>query len=292
MIGSLTTPEARPVRRARRLGSKTLWRLVSQALLVLALLISLIPVIWTVLGSLKTNDTMFIVPVQWLPSSLNWHNYPDAFNAAPFARYFLNSTVVAVAVTASTVFFGAMAGYGFSKFRFFGRNLLFGLILATFMIPFPVIMVPLFVLVRHLGWLDSYAGIIIPGALSGFAVFMMRQFMLAIPDELFDAARIDSAGELRIFFTIVLPLTRAALATLAVLTFMASWNNLLWPLIVIQSDDMNTIPLGLTKFSTVYSTNYVQTLAMAVIASVPVLVIFIIGQRQIINSLMFSGLKG
>jgi ABC-type glycerol-3-phosphate transport system permease component len=266
--------------------------LVSQVLLVAAALISLIPIVWTVLGSLKTNETMFIIPVQWLPTSLNWHNYLDAFNAAPFARYFVNSTVIALAVTSTTVFFGAMAGYGFSKFRFFGRNVLFALILTTFMIPFPVIMVPLFVLVRNLGWLDSYAGLIIPGALSGFGVFMMRQFMMAIPDELFDAARMDSAGELRIFFTIVLPLTRPALATLAILTFMASWNNLLWPLIVIQSDDMNTIPLGLTKFSTVYSTNYVQTLAMAVIASVPVLVIFIIGQRQIINSLMFSGIKG
>jgi ABC-type glycerol-3-phosphate transport system permease component len=230
--------------------------------------------------------------VQWLPSSLNWNNYPDAFNSAPFGRYFLNSTVVAGAVTATTVFFGAMAGYGFSKFRFFGRDLLFVLVLVTFMIPFPVIMVPLYVLVRSFGWLDSYAGLIIPGALSGFGVFMMRQFTQAIPDELFDAARMDSAGELRIFFTIVLPLVRPALATLAILTFMASWNNLLWPLLIIQSDDMNTIPLGLTKFSTVYSTNYVQTLAMAVIASVPVLVIFIIGQRQIINSLMFSGIKG
>jgi len=185
-----------------------------------------------------------------------------------------------------------MAGYGFSKFRFIGRNLLFGLILTTFMIPFPVIMVPLYVLVRSFGWLDSYAGIIIPGALSGFAVFMMRQFIQALPDELFDAARIDSAGELRIFFVIVLPLIRPAVSTLGILTFMASWNNLLWPLIVIQSDDMNTIPLGLSKFSTVYSTNYVQMLAMAVIASLPVLIIFIIGQRQIINSLMLSGIKG
>jgi ABC-type glycerol-3-phosphate transport system permease component len=292
MSTPLTVATNRPPRGRARLSRRSLWRLAIQFVLVVAAVISLIPVIWTVLGSLKTNDTMFIVPVQWLPSSLNWQNYPDAFAAAPFARYFLNSTIVAVVVTATTVFFGAMAGYGFSKFRFFGRNLMFGLILITFMIPFPVIMIPLFVLVRNFGWLDSYAGIIIPGALSGFAVFMMRQFMLALPDELFDAARIDSAGELNIFFTIVLPLTRPALATLAILTFMASWNNLLWPLIVIQSEDMQTIPLGLAKFSSVYSTNYVQMLAMAVIASVPVLVIFIIGQRQIINSLMFSGIKG
>ena len=266
--------------------------LVSQLLLALAAAVALIPVMWTVLSSLKTNDTIFAVPVQWLPTSLHWNNYVDAFSVAPFSRYFLNSTIVAVSVTVTTVFFAAMAGYGFSKFRFPGRNLVFGLILSTFMIPFPVIMIPLFVLVRNFGWVNTYWGLIIPGALTGFSVFMMRQFIQALPDELFDAARIDGAREFRIFLTLVLPLARPALATLGILTFMDSWNNLLWPLIVIQSDDMNTIPLGLTKFSTLYSTNYVQMLAMAVIASLPVLVVFTIGRRQIINSLMLSGLKG
>jgi ABC-type glycerol-3-phosphate transport system permease component len=282
---------ALPVRKSRPRGTIAA-HLVSQLLLALAAAVALIPVMWTVLSSLKTNDTIFAVPVQWLPTSLQWNNYVDAFSVAPFSRYFLNSTIVAVSVTATTVFFGAMAGYGFSKFRFPGRNLAFGLILSTFMIPFPVIMIPLFVLVRNFGWVNTYWGLIIPGALTGFSVFMMRQFIQALPDELFDAARIDGAREFRIFITIVLPLVRPALATLGTLTFMDSWNNLLWPLIVIQSDDMNTIPLGLTKFSTLYSTNYVQMLAMAVIASLPVLVVFTIGRRQIINSLMLSGLKG
>jgi multiple sugar transport system permease protein len=282
---------ALPARKSRLRGTIAA-HLVSQLLLALAAAVALIPVMWTVLSSLKTNDTIFAVPVQWLPTSLHWNNYVDAFSVAPFSRYFLNSTIVAVSVTATTVFVGAMAGYGFSKFRFPGRNLAFGLILSTFMIPFPVIMIPLFVLVRNFGWVNTYWGLIIPGALTGFSVFMMRQFIQALPDELFDAARIDGAREFRIFLTIVLPLVRPALATLGILTFMDSWNNLLWPLIVIQSDDMNTIPLGLTKFSTLYSTNYVQMLAMAVIASLPVLVVFTIGRRQIINSLMLSGLKG
>ncbi len=267
-------------------------RLAIQVVLALVAVLTVIPVVWTVLSSLKTNDTIFSVPMRWLPTSLNWNNYTDAFAVAPFGRYFLNSTLIAGSVTATTVFFGAMAGYGFSKFRFPGRNLLFGLILSTFMIPFPVIMIPLFALVRNLGWVNTYQGLIIPGALTGFAVFMMRQFIQALPGELFDAARIDGAGEARIFLTIVLPLARPALATLGILTFLDSWNNLLWPLIVIQSDEMETIPLGLTKFSTRYSTNYAQMLAMAVIASLPVLVVFIIGRRQIINSLMLSGIKG
>jgi ABC-type glycerol-3-phosphate transport system permease component len=254
--------------------------------------LTVVPVIWMALSSFKTNDTIFAVPTRWLPTAFNWNNYTDAFAVAPFGRYFLNSTLIAASVTATTVFFGAMAGYGFSKFRFPGRNLLFGMILSTFMIPFPVIMIPLFALVRNFGWINSYQGLIIPGALTGFAVFMMRQFIMALPGELFDAARIDGAGEARIFLTIVLPLARPALATLAILTFLDSWNNLLWPLIVIQSDDMETIPLGLTKFSSRYSTNYAQMLAMAVIASLPVLVVFIIGRRQIINSLMLSGIKG
>ena len=283
----------------RSLAAKRFWReeirsaqLATQVLLALAAAVTVIPVIWTVLSSLKSNETIFAVPMQWLPDSLHWNNYIDAFEVAPFARYFLNSTIIAASVTATTIFFGALAGYGFSKFRFPGRDLVFGLILSTFMIPFPVIMIPLFVLVRNFGWVDTYWGLIIPGALTGFAVFMMRQFIQAIPSELLDAARIDGAGEMRIFLTLVLPLARPALATLGILTFLESWNNLLWPLIVIQSDEMETIPLGLTKFSTLYSSNYAQMLAMSVIASLPVLVVFIIGRRQIINSLMLSGIKG
>ena len=283
----------------RSLAAKRFWReeirsaqLATQVLLALAAAVTVIPVIWTVLSSLKSNETIFAVPMRWLPDSLHWNNYIDAFEVAPFARYFLNSTIIAASVTATTIFFGAMAGYGFSKFSFPGRDLVFGLILSTFMIPFPVIMIPLFVLVRNFGWVDTYWGLIIPGALTGFAVFMMRQFIQAIPGELLDAARIDGAGELRIFLTLVLPLARPALATLGILTFLESWNNLLWPLIVIQSDEMETIPLGLTKFSTLYSSNYAQMLAMSVIASLPVLVVFIIGRRQIINSLMLSGIKG
>ena len=283
----------------RSLAAKRFWQseirsaqLATQVLLALAAAVTVIPVIWTVLSSLKSNETIFAVPMRWFPDSLHWNNYIDAFEVAPFARYFLNSTIIAASVTATTIFFGAMAGYGFSKFRFPGRDLVFGLILSTFMIPFPVIMIPLFVLVRNFGWVDTYWGLIIPGALTGFAVFMMRQFIQAIPGELLDAARIDGAGEMRIFLTLVLPLARPALATLGILTFLESWNNLLWPLIVIQSDEMETIPLGLTKFSTLYSSNYAQMLAMSVIASLPVLVVFIIGRRQIINSLMLSGIKG
>jgi ABC-type glycerol-3-phosphate transport system permease component len=284
-------PDGRSASRAWR-GELAPVPLVSQVILALAAAVTVIPVIWTVLSSLKTNDSIFAVPMRWLPTTLQWNNYVDAFQVAPFGRYFLNSAIVAIAVTATTVFFGAMAGYGFSKFRFPGRNLMFGLILSTFMIPFPVIMIPLFVLVKNFGWVNTYWGLIVPGALTGFAVFMMRQFIQALPSELFDAARIDGAGEVRIFLTIVLPLTRPALATLGILTFLDSWNNLLWPLIVIQSDEMETMPLGLTKFSTLYSSNYAQMLAMAVIASLPVLVVFIIGRRQIINSLILSGIKG
>ena len=293
MSADVTLPAGRPLAANRSWRNEIMTAsLATQVLLILAAIVTVIPVVWTVLSSLKSNDTIFAVPMQWLPDALHWNNYSEAFEVAPFGRYFLNSAIVAASVTATTVFFGAMAGYGFSKFRFPGRDIVFGLILVTFMIPFPVIMIPLFVLVRNFGWVNTYWGLIIPGALTGFAVFMMRQFIQAIPGELFDAARIDGAGELRIFLTMVLPLARPALATLGILTFLESWNNLLWPLIIIQSDEMETIPLGLTKFSTLYSSNYAQMLAMAVIASVPVLVVFIIGRRQIINSLMLGGIKG
>ena len=155
--------------------------LATQVLLALAAAVTLVPVIWTVLSSLKSNDTIFAVPMRWLPDSLHWNNYIDAFEVAPFARYFLNSAIVAASVTATTVFFGAMAGYGFSKFRFPGRDLVFGLDPRDVHDSLPRDHDPLFVLVRNFGWVNTYWGLIIPGALTGFAVFMMRQFIQAIP---------------------------------------------------------------------------------------------------------------
>lgn len=265
--------------------------LVHLSLALLGLIIA-IPLYWTVISSLTTNDSLFTGVITWIPPALHIENYANAFQAAPFGRYFLNSAVVAVVVTATTLLTSALAGYGFAKCRFPGRNVLFAVVLAALMVPFPAIMIPLFVLVRQLHLLDSYAGLIIPGAVSGFGIFMMRQFMSRLPDALLEAARLDGCNELQIFWFIVLPSSRSALAALAVLTFLASWNNFVWPLLVVQSPDYTTVPLGLALFRGAYATNYTQILAASLVAAAPVVLLYLAMQRQIIASFISSGLKG
>jgi multiple sugar transport system permease protein len=265
--------------------------LVHLSLALLGLIIA-IPLYWTVMSSLTTNDSLFTGVIAWVPPALHVENYANAFQAAPFGRYFLNSTVVALVVTATTLLTSALAGYGFAKLRFPGRNVLFAIVLAALMVPFPAIMIPLFVLVRQLHLLDSYAGLIIPGAVSGFGIFMMRQFMSRLPDALLEAARLDGCNELQIFWFIVLPSSRSALAALAVLTFLASWNNFVWPLLVVQSPDYTTVPLGLALFRGTYATNYTQILAASLVAAAPVVLLYLAMQRQIIASFISSGIKG
>ena len=277
------------VRMRYRLSVKAF--LVHLSLALLGLIIA-VPLYWTVMSSLTTNDSLFSGAITWIPPALHVENYTNAFQAAPFGRYFLNSAVVAVAVTAITLLTSALAGYGFAKLHFPGRNVLFAVVLAALMVPFPAIMIPLFVLVRQLHLLDSYAGLIIPGAVSGFGIFMMRQFMSRLPDALLEAARLDGCNELQIFWFIVLPSSRSALAALAVLTFLASWNNFVWPLLVVQSPDYTTVPLGLALFRGAYATNYAQILAASLVAAAPVVLLYLAMQRQIIASFISSGIKG
>jgi multiple sugar transport system permease protein len=277
------------VRMRYRLSVKAF--LVHLSLALLGLIIA-VPLYWTVMSSLTTNDSLFTGAITWIPPALHVENYTNAFQAAPFGRYFLNSAVVAVAVTAITLLTSALAGYGFAKLHFPGRNVLFAVVLAALMVPFPAIMIPLFVLVRQLHLLDSYAGLIIPGAVSGFGIFMMRQFMSRLPDALLEAARLDGCNELQIFWFIVLPSSRSALAALAVLTFLASWNNFVWPLLVVQSPDYTTVPLGLALFRGAYATNYTQILAASLVVAAPVVLLYLAMQRQIIASFISSGIKG
>jgi multiple sugar transport system permease protein len=251
-----------------------------------------IPLYWTVISSLTTNAAIFATPVQWIPPSLHPENYSQALAAASFGRYFLNSTFVGLTVTLTTLVSSALAGYGFAKFRFPGKRILFVVVLIALMVPFQAIMIPLFVLARQLGWLNSYAGLIVPGAVSGFGIFLMRQFMSKLPDALLEAARLDGCNEIQLFLRVALPLSRSALSALAVLTFLASWNNFLWPLIVAQSPDIFTVPLGIVQFRGSYFTNYTQILAVALVAAAPVVVLYLAMQRQIISTFASSGIKG
>ncbi len=262
------------------------------ALLTLGALAVCIPLIWMVSSSLKAPDKIFTIPIQWIPTDWRWENYSEAMNTAPFGRYFLNSLFVSTSVTLLNLFFCSLAGYGFAKYHFPGKNLLFIFVLATMMIPFHVVVVPLFVLMRELRWLNTYNVLIIPGMMSAFGIFLMRQAIMTLPDELFDAARIDGAGELGTYFRIVLPLSKGPLAALAVFVFLDSWNSLLWPLVTTNRDEYRVLAVGLTQFQTVHGTKYHLMMAASTLVVIPMLVVFFFLQRYFIRGIALSGLKG
>jgi multiple sugar transport system permease protein len=267
--------------------------LLLYTVVIIGLLIFCIPVYFMVTTSVKAEAEVFALPIHWIPRVFKPENYPGAFATAPFGRYFYNSVVVALATVASTLFFSALAGYGFAKFDFPGKNLAFLFVLSTMMIPFQILLIPLYVVVYNLGWTNNYAGLIVPGALSAFGVFLMRQFCLTLPEELLDAARIDGCGETGIFWRIVLPLLKPALASLAIITFLGSWNNFLWPLIVVNKSNLFTLPVGMTVFSQPMRAPYwTFIMAVSTVATVPVVIVFVALQKYFIQGVVISGMKG
>jgi multiple sugar transport system permease protein len=281
-------------------------RAVSHAVLVLGGVLMLLPFVWMISTSLKPAYELFTVPPTWIPSSPQWDTYARAMSAGNFGRYAMNSLLLGVANTVTNVLLSAFAGYAFARLQFPGRKVLFILVLATLMVPYQVTIIPLFVIVRHIplfggndllgqggiGWINSYWGLIVPGAVGAFGIFMLRQFFQTLPVELEDAARIDGAGELRIFWQIMLPLAMPAVATLAIFSFQAGWNAFLWPLLITTTDDMRTIQLGLSVFVQQYSTQWDQLMAATVVATLPVIIAFAVGQRLLVRGIAFTGLKG
>ena len=281
-------------------------RLLAHVVLVLGAAAMLLPFVWMVSTSLKPPDQLFTAPPTWVPRTLVWDNYLKAMGAGNFGRYALNSLFLAVANMVTNVGLSALAGYAFARLVFPGRGVLFVLVLATLMVPYQVTIIPQFVIVRHIplfggndalgqggiGWINSYWGLIVPGAVSAFGIFLLRQFFETLPRELEDAARIDGAGEFRIFWQIMLPLATPAVATLAIFSFQAGWNAFLWPLLITTTDDMRTIQLGLTVFVQQYSTQWDQLMAATVVATLPVIAAFGVGQRLMLKNIAFSGLKG
>ncbi|WP_405001160.1 carbohydrate ABC transporter permease [Isoptericola haloaureus] len=275
--------------RRRRFGPRAL--LLNGALLV-GLVASLGPLVWMVLSSVKPEGEIRQFPPTLVPQDVTLENYTALFDRMNFPQFFLNSVIVALAVTVGAVLFSAMVGYALAKIDFPGRKALFLLIMATLMVPGTITFVPLFVLVANLDLINTYAALILPFLAAPFGVFLMRQFMLDIPDELLDAARVDGAGEFRTFFRIVLPQTGPALATLGILTFLGSWNNFLWPLVAVQSADMYTLPVALALYSTGQNTvQYGLLLAGATVIVTPILVVFLVLQRRIIQGIATTGIK-
>jgi multiple sugar transport system permease protein len=263
------------------------------AVVALGFLAVITPFVWMILGSFKPQTELLRVPPTWWPESPTLDNYRTLFSKESFPRYFLNSTVVAVVITVANVTFCSMVGYALAKLTFRGKKLVFALVMGTLMIPGMVTFVPLFVLVANLGLVDTYPGLILPFLVTPFGVFLMRQFIIELPDDLLDAGRIDGAGELRIFRQIILPLCGPGLATLGILTFLGSWNNFLWPLVVAQTQEHYTLPVALALFSKNQQTipNYGLLLAGATVVVVPVLIVFLIFQRRFVEGIATTGIK-
>lgn len=260
--------------------------------LAIGAFIMVLPFLYMLSTSLKSMSEVFIVPLQWIPSEMRWDNFSTALQEHAIGRYFVNSLVVGISVTALNLLTCSLAGYSFAKFTYRGRDVLFGLVLATMMIPLASMIIPLYLVVRDLGWIDSYWGLIIPAGTSAFGIFLMRQHMLTIPNDLLEAARLDGSSEPRIFLEIVLPLSRTALSSLAIFIFMWNWDSFLWPLLVATKDEFRTLPLGVALFESSYGTNYPQLMAVAFLAMIPVLVVFLLLQRNFIQALTMSGIKG
>ena len=260
--------------------------------LLAGLVASIGPLVWMVVSSLKPEGEIRQFPPTLIPDEVTWTNYTELFASLNFPRYFVNSVVVALVVTVGSVLFSAMVGYALAKLDFPGRRTLFALVMGTLMVPGMVTFVPLFVLVANLDLINTYAALILPFLAAPFGVFLMRQFMLDIPDELLDAARVDGAGEFRTFFRIVLPQTRPARATLGILTFLGSWNNFLWPLVAVQNADLYTLPVALALYSTGQNTvQYGLLVAGATVIVLPILIVFLVLQRHIVQGISTTGLK-
>jgi multiple sugar transport system permease protein len=261
-------------------------------ILSVGLIVVIAPFVWMVLGSFKDNGELRRVPPTFLPQSGSLDNYSHLFSGLNFGQYFLNSVIVAVFVTVGNLVFCSMLGYALAMLEFRGKKALFGLVLGTLMIPGVVTFVPLFVLVVNAGLADSLPGLILPFLVSPFGVFLMRQFISGLPKELMDAGRVDGAGELKIFSRIYLPLCSPALATLGILTFLGSWNNFLWPLVVAQNEKSYTLPVALALYSTGQNqTQYGLLLAGATVITVPILVVFMLFQRRFIEGIATTGIK-
>ena len=251
------------------------------------------PFFWMAVTSLKTAPEIQRVPLQVAPDDwLNFRNYVEVFKRQPFLRFLLNSAIVASIAAASSLVVSSLAGFGFAKYRFPGRDFFFLAIVGILMVPFQSVVVPLYVWMNDLGLLDTYAGIVAPDLVSVFGVFLMRQSIEMIPNDYIDAARIDGAGELRIFFTVILPAVKPAMATLLIIKFMWSWNEFFWPMVVTSSADMKVVTMGLMSFTNMYFIEYNLLTAAAVISILPILLIFVTLQRWVVQAVVMSGLKG
>lgn len=293
-MATATGVQERAVPKERSNVGKLIGRIVQYGLMILLALIFMIPLVWMISTSLKPKAQLFSSDLHWIPQTISLESYQKilANDAIPVGRWFINSLGVAIVVTLLTLIVDALAAYAYARLEFPGKNILFALLIGTLFLPGMMFLVPNFLTINKIGLLDNYAGVIIPGLAGVFGVFFLRQFFEGIPKELEEAATIDGANVFQTFYQIVMPLAKPALATLAVITFLASWNDFLWPLLVLTKPEMLTLPPGLRTLQGAYTSEYGQMMAGAVIAAVPVLILYISLQRYIVQSVASTGIKG
>jgi multiple sugar transport system permease protein len=281
---SVDGPRPHPVRRRRRRRGIALRAGVAWLLAV----ITFFPIGWLLLSAFKPADETFGagLPHHWTLGNLRY-----VLTEIPFPRYMLNSAIVSVAVTATALLFHSMAAYALARLRFRGRDMIFSAIVSTLLVSLPVILVPLFIIAKQLGLLDTYAGLIVPAIFNAFGIFLLRQYYLNFPRELEDAAQLDGCGYPRLYWHVILPLSRPALASLSVLFFLANWNAFLWPLTITRSPDRDVVQVGIASLQGQYSASYNYVLAGSLVAVLPTVIVFLIGQRWLVESMKSSGLK-
>ena len=304
-------------RRGAAIRGTTTSKVITYLILVPGAILFVAPFAWLISASFQPVGEIFSTPPKWIPDNPTLDGFKQFLGVGELTnfqrgqgsgdwRWFANSAFVASTVTVAQTFFNALAAYAFAKRKFPGRNAIFMVFLATMMVPSQITLIPNYLIVQHVpffggndafghggsGWLDSYWGLIMPGVVSAFGIFLLRQYMLSIPDELLEAARIDGAGEFRIFWSVVLPLCMPALAANAIFTFQGAWEDFLWPLIILSSDDHYTAPVGLALFVVQNRTNWNVLFAGSVIATLPMILVFMIFQRQFVQGIAVSGIKG
>jgi ABC-type glycerol-3-phosphate transport system permease component len=272
--------------------SKKLGNWLPTVVLFLGLILVLGPFIWMVISSLKTSSEFARLPIVWFPQTPNFANYRKVWEQIPLLRQMANSLFLSTTVTSVILFTSSLVGYLFAKFQFRLRNFLFLFILSSMMIPFFIILIPLYTIIVRFGWSDSYWALVIPVAFSSYGIFWMRQFINTIPDDLLDTARLDGCGEFAIYFRIILPLAKPGLAALGVFLFMWQWGDFLWPLVVLNSNEKWTMALGLTAFSTGRWTLYHLVVTASVIGCIPMVVLFLLLQKSFLEGINLSGMKG
>ncbi|MBO0995851.1 carbohydrate ABC transporter permease [Bacillus sp. SD088] len=282
------TSSCTPIEKARKLK---IGQIIKYVVIIIVSLMMILPFIWMLSASLKTEAEIFGFPIKWIPETFQWSNYKKVWTQVPFHLYYLNTLKIAVVTTILLVINSSLAGYAFAKIKFPESKRLFVIYLATMMIPYQVMMIPQFMLMKELGLVNSHWALILLGSFNPFGVFLFRQFFLSVPDELLEAARIDGLNDFGIYWRIIMPLSKPAIATLVIFTFMHAWNDFLGPLIYLTSDHLYTLQLGIQHFITEYNTEYALLMAAAVSAIIPTIIVYFLAQDHFVEGVANTGIK-